>query len=219
MKIAIFGKSIAPENEIYLQQLIQELLDNHVEVQDCLNRHDNLERDVDYYISVKDYNNREKVLAFTTNGITHSDTLHLDPIIIGALPSRSFVVENIYYDFAKYNLRNESKIVIDTTIYKILNAYPKIIVEISSHTDSVGTDESNMILSQNRAQSVVNYLIQKGISPERLVAKGYGESMPIAPNSNPDGSDNPEGRQKNRRTEFRVIGHIDDDADILYEYE
>ncbi len=179
----------------------------------------NLERDVDYYISVKDYNNREKTLAFTTNGITHSDTLHLDPIIIGALPSRAFVVENIYYDFAKYNLREESKIVIDTTILKILNAYPKIIVEISSHTDSVGTDESNMKLSQNRAQSVVNYLIQKGISPERMVAKGYGESMPIAPNSNPDGSDNPEGRQRNRRTEFRVIGHIDDDADILYEYE
>lgn len=179
----------------------------------------NLERDVDYYISVKDYNNREKILAFTTNGITHSDTLHLDPIIIGALPTRAFVVENIYYDFAKYNLRDESKIVIDTTIYKILNEYPKIIVEISSHTDSVGTDQSNMILSQNRAQSVVNYLIQKGISPERLVAKGYGETMPIAPNSNPDGSDNPEGRQKNRRTEFRIIGHIDDDAEILYEYE
>lgn len=179
----------------------------------------NLERDVDYYISVKDFNNKEKRLEFTTKGLTHSDTLHLDPIIINSLPTRAFVVENIYYDFAKYNLREESKVVIDTTILKILNAYPKIIVEISSHTDSVGTDQSNMILSQNRAQSVVNYLIQKGISKDRLVAKGYGESKPIAPNSNPDGSDNPEGRQKNRRTEFRVIGHLDDDADILYEYD
>ncbi|MBO7480787.1 MAG: OmpA family protein, partial [Bacteroidales bacterium] len=178
-----------------------------------------LERDFDYYISVKDFNNKEKKLAFTTNGIIHSDTLHLDPIIINTLSTRSFVVENIYYDFAKYNLREESKTVIDTTILKILNAYPRIIVEISSHTDSVGTDQSNMTLSQNRAQSVVNYLIQKGISKDRLVAKGYGESKPIAPNSNPDGSDNPEGRQKNRRTEFRVIGHLDDDADILYEYD
>ena len=178
-----------------------------------------LERDVDYFISVKDFNNKEKKLTFTTNGIIHSDTLHLDPIIINALSTRSFVVENIYYDFAKYNLREESKTVIDTTILKILNAYPRIIVEISSHTDSVGTDQSNMTLSQNRAQSVVNYLIQKGISKDRLVAKGYGESKPIAPNSNPDGSDNPEGRQKNRRTEFRVIGHLDDDADILYEYD
>ena len=179
----------------------------------------NLERDVDYYISVKDFNNKEKTLEFTTKGLVHSDTLHLDPLIINALSSRSFVVENIYYDFAKYNLREESKVVIDTTILKILNAYPKIIVEISSHTDSVGTDQSNMTLSQNRAQSVVNYLIQKGISKERLVAKGYGESRPIAPNSNPDGTDNPAGRQKNRRTEFRVIGHLDDDADILYEYD
>jgi len=179
----------------------------------------NLERDVNYYISVKDFNNMEKRLEFTTNGIIHSDTLHLDPLIINALSSRSFVVENIYYDFAKYNLREESKVVIDTTILKILNAYPKIIVEISSHTDSVGTDQSNMTLSQNRAQSVVDYLIQKGISKERLVAKGYGESKPIAPNSNPDGTDNPVGRQKNRRTEFRVVGHIDDDADILYEYD
>lgn len=179
----------------------------------------NLERDFNYYISVKDYDNKEKRLEFTTYNIIHSDTLHLDPIIINSLPTRAFVVENIYYDFAKYNLREESKIVIDTTILKILNAYPKIIVEISSHTDSVGTDQSNMTLSQNRAQSVVNYLIQKGINPERLVARGYGESMPIAPNSNPDGSDNPVGRQKNRRTEFRVIGHLDDDADILYEYD
>ena len=178
-----------------------------------------LERDVNYYISVKDFNNKEKRLDFTTNGIIKSDTLHLDPIIINTLSTRSFVVENIYYDFAKYNLREESKTVIDTTILKILNAYPKIIVEISSHTDSVGSDQSNMTLSQNRAQAVVDYLIQKGISKERLVAKGYGESKPIAPNSNPDGTDNPVGRQKNRRTEFRVIGHLDDDADILYEYD
>ena len=179
----------------------------------------NLERNVNYYLSVKDFNNNEKKLAFTTNDLMHSDTLHLDPIIINALTTKSFVVENIYYDFAKYTLREESKTVIDTTILKILNAYPKIIVEISSHTDSVGTEQSNMTLSQNRAQSVVNYLIQKGIDPERLVAKGYGETKPIAPNTNPDGSDNPEGRQKNRRTEFRVIGHLDDDADILYEYD
>lgn len=179
----------------------------------------NLERNVNYYLSVKDFNNNEKKLAFTTNDLMHSDTLHLDPIIINALTTKSFVVENIYYDFAKYTLREESKTVIDTTILKILNAYPKIIVEISSHTDNVGTDQSNMTLSQSRAQSVVDYLIHKGIDPERLVAKGYGETKPIAPNTNPDGSDNPEGRQKNRRTEFRVIGHLDDDADILYEYD
>ena len=67
------------------------------------------------------------------------------------------------------------------------------------------TESYNIRLSQRRAESAVNYIIQAGISPDRLVAKGYGETMPIALNTNPDGSDNPEGRAKNRRTEFKVI--------------
>jgi outer membrane protein OmpA-like peptidoglycan-associated protein len=62
-----------------------------------------------------------------------------------------------------------------------------------------------MNLSQRRATSSVNYLIRKGIVPERLVAKGYGESKPVARNSNRDGSDNPGGRARNRRTEFRIL--------------
>jgi outer membrane protein OmpA-like peptidoglycan-associated protein len=94
---------------------------------------------------------------------------------------------------------------------------PRIIVEISSHTDSVSSDEYNMKLSQKRAESVVKYLISKGIEKERLVAKGYGESKPIAPNTNPDGTDNPEGRQKNRRTEFKIIGSIDQYSKVIYE--
>ncbi|HEY4797723.1 MAG TPA: OmpA family protein, partial [Bacteroidia bacterium] len=98
---------------------------------------------------------------------------------------------------------------IDSTILKILNDNPDIIVEISSHTDSKGSDEYNMRLSQKRAESVVDYLTRKGISKDRLRAKGYGETMPIAPNNKPDGSDNPEGREKNRRTEFKIIGKID----------
>ncbi|HQL70344.1 MAG TPA: OmpA family protein, partial [Bacteroidales bacterium] len=71
--------------------------------------------------------------------------------------------------------------------------------------------------SQDRAQSVVDYLIEKGISRDRLVATGFGEAFPIAPNTNPDGTDNPDGRAKNRRTEFRIIGAIEDYSDILYE--
>ncbi|RMG83714.1 MAG: OmpA family protein, partial [Bacteroidetes bacterium] len=105
-----------------------------------------------------------------------------------------------------------------TTLYKILVENPKIIVEISSHTDSKGDDEYNMKLSQRRAESVVNYLIKKGIEKERLHAKGYGETKPIAPNVNPDGSDNPEGRAKNRRTEFKIIGILPTKySDVLYE--
>ena len=74
-----------------------------------------------------------------------------------------------------------------------------------------------MKLSQDRAQSVVNHLIEDGISKKRLKAKGYGETQPIAPNTYSDGSDNPEGRAKNRRTEFRVVGTLDGDNPIIYE--
>jgi outer membrane protein OmpA-like peptidoglycan-associated protein len=69
----------------------------------------------------------------------------------------------------------------------------------------VGSDKYNLKLSEARAQSVVTYLISKGIDASRLKAKGYGSTQPIAPNTNEDGSDNPEGRQKNRRTEFKVL--------------
>jgi outer membrane protein OmpA-like peptidoglycan-associated protein len=83
-----------------------------------------------------------------------------------------------------------------------------IIVEVSSHSDSLGNVEYNKKLSQERADNVVKYLVSKGISKKRLVAKGYGSEKPIAPNTKPDGSDNPEGREKNRRSEFRVVGTL-----------
>ena len=69
----------------------------------------------------------------------------------------------------------------------------------------MGTDDYNMALSQARAQSCVNYLISKGISRKRMVAKGFGMRQPVAPNKNADGTDNPNGRALNRRTEFRII--------------
>jgi outer membrane protein OmpA-like peptidoglycan-associated protein len=88
----------------------------------------------------------------------------------------------------------------------LFDLFPNAVVEIGSHTDSTGTDSYNMKLSQRRSESVVSYLISKGIPTERLVAKGYGMRLPIAPNTNPDGSDNPEGRQLNRRTVMKIIG-------------
>jgi outer membrane protein OmpA-like peptidoglycan-associated protein len=179
----------------------------------------NLEQGNDYIISVRDFNKKEKRLPFTTKNITRSDTLELDAIIVNTFPEQSFVVQNIYYAFAKAELTDTAMVTLDRTIYKILSAYPEIIIEISSHTDSVDTEEFNMKLSQERAQSVVDYLIMKGINPERLIAKGYGEGFPIAPNTHPDGKDNPEGRQKNRRTEFKVVGQLENEEEIIYEDE
>jgi len=73
--------------------------------------------------------------------------------------------------------------------------------EISGHTDNVGSYEDNVILSENRAKAVVNYLISHGIESSRLTFKGYADKLPI------DTNDTPEGRARNRRTEFKIIGN------------
>jgi OmpA-OmpF porin, OOP family len=76
---------------------------------------------------------------------------------------------------------------------------PDLAMEISAHTDNIGSFEYNMQLSQSRAQSIVDYLVLKGIDKQRLVAKGYGESRPISSNNTED------GRLKNRRVEFVIL--------------
>ncbi|MCQ2608189.1 MAG: OmpA family protein [Bacteroidales bacterium] len=153
----------------------------------------------------------------STVGFTYSDTLQLEDVGIDYLPRERFVIKNIYYEFDKAQLTFQAKRTIKHSLVTILNEFPQIVVEIGSHTDSKGNENYNLKLSQKRAESVVNYLIECGIEPERLRAKGYGESMPIAPNETEDGDDNPEGRSKNRRTEFRVIGTLKQYFEIIYE--
>ncbi|MBR6265622.1 MAG: OmpA family protein [Bacteroidales bacterium] len=155
--------------------------------------------------------------TISTKGMTYSDTLHLEDVGIDYLPRDIFVIKNIYYDFDKSNLTEQAQKRITKTVLAIMKEYPQIIVEIGSHTDSKGTDNYNIKLSQRRAESVVNFLIRNGIDKNRLHAKGYGETMPIAPNEFEDGTDNPVGRAKNRRTEFRVIGTINQYFEIIYE--
>lgn len=152
----------------------------------------------------------------TTIEFTKSDTIEQD-FLLEKIPMQPIVVKNIYFDFDKWDVTEASKLSLDTTLLKILKENPQIIVEISTHTDSKGTDKYNINLSQKRAESVLNYLVSKEIDKNRLVAKGYGETTPIAPNENSDGSDNPEGRAKNRRTEFRVIGTVAGYSGINYE--
>ncbi|MFH0866372.1 MAG: OmpA family protein [Bacteroidota bacterium] len=111
---------------------------------------------------------------------------------------KKIVLNNIFYDFDKSTLRPESVSELDRLVL-LMTENPTIKIELSSHTDNVGSDEYNITLSQARAQSVVDYVIAKGIDKGRLVAKGYGESIPIATN------DTEEGRQQNRRTEFKIL--------------
>jgi OmpA-OmpF porin, OOP family len=129
----------------------------------------------------------------------HKD-LYLVPIEIGQIVR----LNNVFFDFDKWDLRPESFVELDRVV-KLLKENPTIEIEMSAHTDSHGTDEYNFKLSDNRARSCMEYILSKGIEPGRITSHGYGESVPVAPNSNVDGSDNPEGRQLNRRVEFKIL--------------
>ncbi len=113
-------------------------------------------------------------------------------------------LKNIFFDFDAATLRPQSNIELNNVI-KLMNKNPKMKIELSAHTDSKGKDAYNMNLSQRRAKAAVDYLVKHGISAKRLIAKGYGETKPAAPNKNKDGSDNPEGRQLNRRVELTIL--------------
>jgi peptidoglycan-associated lipoprotein len=112
--------------------------------------------------------------------------------------NKAIVVENIFYDFDKANIRPDAAIELDKLVQTLVDN-PKITIELSSHTDSRGVDIYNQDLSQRRAQSAVDYIISKGIDKNRITAKGYGESRPVVRNAKTEAE-----HQRNRRTEFKV---------------
>ena len=118
--------------------------------------------------------------------------------------NKIFVLQNIYFGLDSADIRPAAALELNKLVV-LLNDNPEIKIEMGSHTDSIASDSYNLQLSQRRARSTVNYLIKKGIDEKRLVAQGYGENKPVARNTNPDGTDNPEGRQRNRRTEFKIL--------------
>ncbi|MGH8053274.1 MAG: OmpA family protein [Stenotrophomonas sp.] len=116
----------------------------------------------------------------------------------------SIDLKGVNFDFDKATLRSDAVSILSEAT-EILKRYPDLRVEVAGHTDSKGTDAYNQKLSERRAKAVYDYLTTNGVSAARLQGPiGYGESRPIAPNTNADGSDNPEGRAKNRRTELNV---------------
>lgn len=133
------------------------------------------------------------------------DTLFSTDICLQKYKSNSPIeLKNIFYDFNIAGLRPESKAGLDKLVI-IMQENPGMKIELSSHADSIGSEPYNLNLSQLRAQSCVDYIVLKGIAKERIIAKGYGKSKPIALNTLLDGKDNPAGRQLNRRTSFTVI--------------
>ena len=106
-------------------------------------------------------------------------------------------IKNIFFETNKADLKPASK----TELNKLVDLLTKnstLKIEIGGHTDNVGADADNLKLSDARAKAVMSYLIANSISADRLTAKGYGETLPIADNATP------EGRAQNRRTEFKV---------------
>jgi outer membrane protein OmpA-like peptidoglycan-associated protein/tetratricopeptide (TPR) repeat protein len=118
----------------------------------------------------------------------------LERVEVGA----KMILKNIYFEFGKAALKPESHAMLDNVV-KLMESNETIRIEISGHTDNVGSLKANTKLSSDRAKAVVDYLVQKGIKPDRLEYKGYAFSQPIATNNTE------EGRAQNRRVEFKVL--------------
>ncbi len=134
------------------------------------------------------------LLSGKTPDSTYEKNIELSPLEANA----SVVLRNVFFDVNKFELRPESQVELDQLV-QLLVDNPQVRIEISGHTDNVGKPSDNLTLSNNRAKSVVSYLVGKNIAPTRLLAKGYGETKPVADNKTE------EGRAQNRRTEIRVI--------------
>lgn len=109
--------------------------------------------------------------------------------------------DRFLFDFDSAELRPTAEPSLDTLV--ALLADTGSVVEVTGHTDGLGTDEVNQPLSQERAEAVADYLVEQGIEADRITSSGAGSSEPVADNTHPDGRDNPEGRQANRRVEVR----------------
>ena len=146
----------------------------------------------DHYFAISENLNLDSLVKAGYHEI-HKD-LYLAPIEIGQVVR----LNNVFFDFDKYNLREESFVELDRVVV-LLKDNPAIEIEMSAHTDSRGSDQYNLVLSDNRAKSVREYIISKGIDASRIVSHGYGESKPVADNDTDD------GRQINRRVEFTIL--------------
>lgn len=166
-----------------------------------------LELDTDYSFKATKPGYFAQIAQITTKGIvldeTHPDTtLRVEMVMEKIFTNQEIVLENIYYDLDKSFIREDAKPPLDSLIM-ILKRNPTINIQLSSHTDCQGGTGYNEKLSQRRADAAVQYLIQNGIGPERLKAKGYGESVLAVNCKCSDCSD--DEHQQNRRTTFLVL--------------
>jgi outer membrane protein OmpA-like peptidoglycan-associated protein len=156
------------------------------------NRNYSIRATADHFFAISENLNLDSLIKAGYKEI-HKD-LYLVPIEIGQVVR----LNNVFFDFDKWDLRPESFIELNRVV-KLLSENPAIEIEMSAHTDSRGSDEYNFKLSDNRAKSVMDYIISKGIDSSRITSHGYGETKPVTTN------DTDEGRQLNRRVEFKIL--------------
>lgn len=180
-----------------------------------------LQQDQELFLKAQKVKYFADAATVRTVGLTESTDLEQD-FYLRPIPTGEIEIPGIEYDFDKATLRPKSKEILDK-LYDFLALNDNLVVEIKSHTDCRGSDTYNKKLSQERAQSCVDYLISKGIKKERLIPQGYGESEPIPGHecstieklktSDPDKFE--EMHQRNRRTAFRVVKEGDPNSPVL----
>jgi outer membrane protein OmpA-like peptidoglycan-associated protein len=165
-----------------------------------------IKRDLDYdteYQAISEIENYMNAsVTFTTVNMPYGELkeiIDVEKVVIG----QKFTLENIFYDFDKWDILPESEIELDKLV-KVMNDNPSWKVELGSHTDCRGSDPYNEVLSQKRSDSAVDYIISAGIFEDRIIAKGYGETMLV--NHCDDGvSCSAAEHRANRRTEFKIL--------------
>lgn len=168
-----------------------------------------LKPNMEYFLKAQKTKYFGKGASAVTKGLTESKHF-VEDFPLAKIPEGDIEISGIEYDFNKATLRPKSMEILDK-IVDLLKINDNLTIELSSHTDSRGNDAYNMKLSQERAQSCVNYLLSKGIPKDKVIANGYGETRPIVLQADIDKmvDKSPEfeaAHQKNRRTAFRVIG-------------
>lgn len=163
----------------------------------------NLAAETEYNVIGEKTNYRSDSENLATIGLKTSEVLkqdlHLEPVEI----NKAIRLENIYYDFDKWNIRPDAAVELDKLV-KIMLDNPTIWIELGSHTDSRGKDAYNLSLSQKRAESAVQYIISRGVNKNRITAKGYGENQLLNKCANNVQCSDAE-HQLNRRTEFKIV--------------
>ncbi|WP_316804249.1 OmpA family protein [Pedobacter nototheniae] len=162
-----------------------------------------IDKGFNYSLKGEKTNYRKDTASVNTFNLSAAETLHKDLFLVAITIDKPIRIDNIYYDFDKWNIRPEAALELDKLV-AIMKANETIWIELGSHTDSRGSDAYNLWLSQKRADAAVDYILSRGIQRNRITAKGYGETQLVNKCANGVKCTEAE-HQLNRRTEFKIV--------------